>query len=46
MALLTPYRDELNLQMRGLFEKEGIEVPAMASFNVDDDNLVGRISPD
>ena len=31
MALLTPYRDELNLQMRGLFEKEGIEVPAMAS---------------
>ncbi|SVE00762.1 uncharacterized protein METZ01_LOCUS453616, partial [marine metagenome] len=45
IALLTPYRDDLNQQMRSNFEKEGIQVPAMASFNVEDDNRVGRIAP-
>ena len=45
IALLTPYRDDLNQQMRSNFEKGGIQVPAMASFNVEDDNRVGRIAP-
>ena len=32
--------------MRSYFEKEGIEVSAIASFNVEDDNRVGRIAPE
>ena len=30
--------------MKSCFEKEGFKVTAMASFNVEDDNIVGRIS--
>jgi maleate isomerase len=45
IALITPYRDDINQQMRIYFEKEGIKVPAMASFNVESDNCVGRIAP-
>jgi len=45
IALVTPYRDEINQQMRTYFEKEGIKVNAMVSFNEEDNTLVGRISP-
>jgi len=46
IALVTPYRNDLNLQMKSYFENEGIEVKAMISFNEEDDNNVGRISQD
>mgnify|MGYP000908386948 FL=1 len=46
IALLTPYRDDLNSQFRDLFTEEGIQVPVMGSFNEEDDNRVGRIGPD
>ena len=46
IALVTPYRNDLNLQMKSYFENEGIEVKAMISFNEENDNNVGRISQD
>ena len=44
LGLVTPYREELNEQLAQHFEKEGIKVTAMVSFNNEDDNIVGRIS--
>jgi maleate isomerase len=44
IALLTPYRDEINQRMRALFESRGIGVPVMGSFNHENDNEVARIS--
>ena len=44
LGLVTPYREELNNQLAQHFEKEGIKVTAMVSFNNEDDNIVGRIS--
>ena len=46
IALVTPYRHDLNVQMKTYIENEGIEVRAMISFNEEDDNNVGRISPE
>lgn len=46
IALLTPYRDDINQQLRYFFESQGIAVPAMGSFNEEDDNKAGRISPE
>ena len=46
MGLITPYRSDLNQQLKESFESAGIQVVAMASFNEEDDNNVGRISPD
>ena len=45
IALVTPYRDDLNQNLAKCFAQEGIFVETMASFNVEDDNVVGRISP-
>jgi maleate isomerase len=44
IALLTPYRDEINQAMRAFFEDRGIGVPVMGSFNHENDNEVARIS--
>jgi len=46
ISLVTPYSDDLNQQLKSYLEKESIGIAAIASFNVDDDNIVGRISPE
>ena len=46
VALLTPYLEEINLDMRSHIEANGVAVPVMGSFNEPDDNKVGRISPE
>jgi maleate isomerase len=45
IALLTPYRDDINQALRRYLEARGVEVPAMGSFNEEDDGIVGRIDP-
>lgn len=45
-ALLTPYIQTINDSLRAYFEARGLEVPVMGSFNIEDDNLVARLSPD
>ena len=44
IAMLTPYRDDINLGMRAYITERGFDVPVMGSFNEDDDRRVGRIS--
>lgn len=46
IALLTPYIEEINQQLRSHLETAGIEVPVMGSFNNGNDNEVMRISLD
>jgi maleate isomerase len=43
LALLTPYRDDINRFMRGYIEARGFEVPVMGSFNEEDDRRAARI---
>jgi maleate isomerase len=45
IALLTPYTDEINDEIREYIQGQGIEVPVMGSFNVDDDRQSSRIAP-
>ena len=45
IALLTPYRDDINQALRAYLEARGVEVPVMGSFNEEDDGIVGRIDP-
>ncbi|MFQ5785632.1 MAG: aspartate/glutamate racemase family protein [Alphaproteobacteria bacterium] len=45
VALLTPYVDDINQMMRRYIEARGVAVPAMGSFNHEDDNEVARITP-
>ena len=45
VALLTPYRDDINRFMRGYIEARGFEVPVMGSFNEEDDRRAARIDP-
>ena len=44
IALLTPYRDDVNQQIRAYIEARGVEVSAMGSFEEEDDRRVCRIS--
>lgn len=44
IALLTPYRDDVNQTIRQYIEARGVKVSAMGSFHEDDDRHVGRIS--
>jgi len=44
IAMLTPYRDDINQGMRAYLTERGFQVPVMGSFNEDDDRNVGRIS--
>lgn len=43
VALITPYVDRINRDMRRFFEQRDIQVPVMGSFNHEDDNEVARI---
>ena len=43
IALLTPYVDRINRMMRAYIEARGLAVPAMGSFNHENDNEVARI---
>jgi maleate isomerase len=46
VAVLTPYRDDVNQQLRRYIEDAGYRVPVLGSFSEDNDNRVARISPD
>ncbi|HEY4162325.1 MAG TPA: Asp/Glu racemase [Dongiaceae bacterium] len=46
VALLTPYIDSVNRLLRKFVQDRGIEVPAIGSFNEENDNNVARISAD
>ncbi len=46
IAILTPYRDDINRYMRDYITQRGFQVPVMGSFNVENDNRAARISPD
>ncbi|HYZ25518.1 MAG TPA: hypothetical protein VE597_01290 [Geminicoccaceae bacterium] len=43
LALLTPYRDDVNRFMRDYIEARGFAVPVMGSFNQGDDRKAARI---
>lgn len=43
VALLTPYRDDINHFIRGYMEERAIAVPVMGSFNEEDDLKAARI---
>jgi len=43
IAVLTPYRDDVNQRVRNYIESAGYNVPAFGSFNVENDNVVARI---
>ena len=43
LALLTPYRDDINRFMRDYIEARGVAVPVMGSFNEEDDRKAARI---
>jgi maleate isomerase len=43
IALLTPYRDDINRFMREYIEARGFAVPVMGSFNEEDDRRAARI---
>jgi len=46
LAVLTPYRDDVNRAVGGYFEGKGYEVEVMGSFNEEWDPVVARITPD
>ena len=43
LAILTPYRDDINQTVRRYVEARGYHVTAIGSFNEEDDNKVARI---
>jgi maleate isomerase len=43
IALLTPYRDDVNRFIRDYIEARGFRVPVMGSFNEEDDRKAARI---
>ena len=43
IALLTPYRADINLHIRDYIEARGVAVPVMGSFNEEDDRRIARI---
>lgn len=46
IALLTPYMQAINDRMRAHIESQGVEVPAMGSFNNPDDLVASSIAPE
>lgn len=46
VALLTPYVDVINQQMRAHLCSTGVDVPVMGSWNIADDNAVAMLSDD
>ena len=45
IALLTPYRADVNSGIIRYLEERGLEVPVAGSFSEEDDGRVGRIAP-
>lgn len=43
IAVLTPYRDDVNQRVRAYIEGAGYNVPVFGSFNEGDDNVAARI---
>jgi len=43
LAVLTPYRRDVNERVKAYMEARGYEVPVFGSFNEEDDNIAGRI---
>jgi maleate isomerase len=43
IAVLTPYRDDVNQRVREYIEGAGYNVPVFGSFNEEDDNVAARI---
>ena len=43
IAVLTPYRDDVNQRVRAYIEGAGYRVPVFGSFNEEDDNVASRI---
>ena len=46
IAVLTPYRDDVNRQVRNYIEARGYRVRAFGSFNEENDNVAARIDLD
>lgn len=46
IALLTPYRADVNASLCRYLEERGLEIVAMGSFLEEDDGVVGRIAPE
>lgn len=46
IAVLTPYRDDVNQRVRDYIEGKGYRVPVFGSFNEEDDNMAARIDLD
>jgi maleate isomerase len=45
IAVLTPYRDDVNQVVRSYIEGRGYQVAVMGSFNEESDPVVARIAP-
>ncbi|MDJ0947585.1 MAG: Asp/Glu racemase [Alphaproteobacteria bacterium] len=45
ICLVAPYIDPVNRSMRAYIRNRGFEVPVMASWNIEDDDKVARITP-
>ena len=45
VAVLTPYRDDVNQRMRRYIEERGYRIPVFGSFNEEDDNRAALIDP-
>ncbi len=45
VAVLTPYLDEVNGPLRDCLEQHGVQVVAMSSFGIADDNDMARLPP-
>ena len=45
IAVLTPYRDNVNAAVAEFLAQRGVEVAAFGSFSEDDDRVVARIDP-
>ncbi|MDH3230974.1 MAG: aspartate/glutamate racemase family protein [Alphaproteobacteria bacterium] len=43
IAVLTPYRDDVNQKVRNYIEARGYRVPVFGSFNEENDNVAARI---
>lgn len=43
IAVLTPYRDDVNRRVRSYIEDAGYRVPVLGSFNEENDNVAARI---
>lgn len=46
ICFLPPYRDDINRSMRDALIANGFQVPVMGSWNLTEDDKVGRLSPD